>query len=141
MDYCKICGKPVGKQITSGAIFSYCSLPCEAYAGRYITLILTLVFIIWLSLSPDIIPVIGSLLFSFLAIYGLSVKINKVVFSEFDSFNKQQLSETGNLPTSNEEKIICQGCHAELTMNDKNCYRCGKSTDEELLKYYEKKYN
>ena len=85
MEYCKVCGKPVGKQITSGAIFKYCSLPCEVYTVRYITLVLTLVFVVWLSFSPDLFPALGALIFSFLAIYGLSVKINKVNHSEFSS--------------------------------------------------------
>ncbi len=133
MERCRVCGKPETHNIWFGSFFSYCSFNCQAYAWRYVSLPLIVVCFIWIIAKINIVPLLGLTVLVLYAIIGFTTDI--------EPWNEEKITFENVKYNYKRNSITCLHCGFNLTTDDKFCQYCGKSTDEELLAYYSKKFN
>ena len=133
MERCKVCGKPKVITTWSGLYFNYCSFACQAYAWRFVSLPLIVFCLVWIIINKSIFSLLGLILLIFYAMSGFTAEINH------RNGNNAPLSKVKDIHPK--DMLSCLQCGYNLTIDDKFCQYCGKSTDEELLTYFSRKFN
>ena len=128
------CGDPDTSYWWSSYWFQYCSFTCHMYAFRYYSIIMAII-IVFMSLLK-IIPIYSIIICPILlleSVYGFTRKID----TSFKDNHPEYKNYTNTEIIMDEMRDLkCFSCGTKLSLDDKYCPKCNKSTNEELMRFY-----